>query len=79
MVIDMSTRDNETKGFKTCLGTPSLVSSWNLYVMIVPAFGGDLRSLSVRPEPTLNVWKIQQSQEWPLHAFDGKTNETNLS
>jgi hypothetical protein len=36
------------------LGTPSLVSSWNRYVMIDPIFGGFLRCLSESPEPTLN-------------------------
>jgi hypothetical protein len=41
---------------RTNLGTLSLVSSWNRYVMIVPIFGGALRCLSDNPVLTLNFF-----------------------
>lgn len=43
----------------TYLGTPSRVSSWNLYVIMEPIFGGLLRCLSLNPVPTLNVFVTQ--------------------
>jgi hypothetical protein len=40
---------------QTYLGTPSLVNSWNRYVMMAPIFGGFRRTLSFKPVPTLKV------------------------